>query len=220
MIDRMITLRKLALATTLIAAAFGSVQTASAATFGVRVVDPQGQPVSGASVCIGLAGNYSQFGAEFTGADGVVQIDVPNVPLVVTVSKTRFAGMRIEEPARGFNLVKQVTLVDGRPGPRCRAGSTFAERPGIPSIIIEDIDINKGSSLVLRPTVTGRPSEYRIDSEDSFANATWKPFTESIRVAGSLANENALVLQMRHYSGSSKGWLEARSEVVSISITN
>jgi len=183
-------------------------------------VDPQGQPVSGASVCVGLAGNYSQFGAEFTGADGVVQVDVPNVPLVVTVSKTRFAGLRIEEPARGFNLVKEVTLVDGVPGPRCRAGSTVAEGPGIPRIVVQDIDINKGASLVLRPTVTGSPSEYRIDSDDNFENATWRPYTNSIRVAGSLANESALYLQMRHYTGSSKGWLEARSEVISISIAN
>lgn len=220
MIDRMTTFRKLALATTLAVTALGAAQTASAATFGVRVVDPQGKPVSGASVCIGLAGNYSQFGAEFTGADGVVQVDVPNVPLVVTVSKTRFAGLRIEEPSRGFNLVKQVTLVDGVPGPRCRAGSTVAQGPGIPSIVIQDIDVNNGSRLVLRPTVTGSPSQYRIAAEDSFANATWKPFTESIRVARSLANESDLFLQMRHYAGSSKGWLEARSEVITISIAN
>ena len=216
---RKTTFRKLALATVALTA-LASASSASAATFGVRVVDPQGQPVSGASVCVGLAGNYSQFGAEFTGADGVVQVDVPNVPLVVTVSKTRFAGLRIEEPARGFNLVKEVTLVDGVPGPRCRAGSTVAEGPGIPRIVVQDIDINKGASLVLRPTVTGSPSEYRIDSDDNFENATWRPYTDSIRVAGSLANESALFLQMRHYTGSSKGWLEARSEVISISIAN
>jgi len=220
MIDRTTTLKKLALITTLVTTAFGFAQTASAASFGVRVVDPQGQPVSGASVCVGLAGNYSQFGAEFTGADGIVQIDVPNVPLVVTVSKTRFAGFRIQEPARGYNLVKQVTLVDGLPGPRCRAGSALAASPGIPSIVIENIDVNKGAGLVLRPTVTGSPSEYRIASEDSFENANWKPYTESIRVASGLANESALFLQMRHYAGTSKGWLEARSDVISISIAN
>jgi len=182
---RKTTFRKLALATVALTA-LASASSASAATFGVRVVDPQGQPVSGASVCVGLAGNYSQFGAEFTGADGVVQVDVP----------------------------------DGVPGPRCRAGSTVAEGPGIPRIVVQDIDINKGASLVLRPTVTGSPSEYRIDSDDNFENATWRPYTDSIRVAGSLANESALFLQMRHYAGSSKGWLEARSEVISISIAN
>ena len=220
MIDRITKFRKLALATTLALTALGSTHTASAAIFGVRVVDAQGEPVSGASVCIGLAGNYSQFGAEFTGADGVISVDVPNVPLVVTVSNTRFACLRIEEPARGFNLVKEVKLVDGVPGPRCRAGSTMAEGPGIPSIVIENIDVSKNAGLVLRPTVSGGPSEYRIDSDDSFENASWKPFTESIRVADGLADERDLFLQMRHYAGTSDGWLEARSEVIAITIAN
>ena len=219
--DRMKALRKLAVGTALAVTALSATHTASAATFGVRVVDPQGQPVSGASVCIGLAGNYTQFGAEFTGADGIVRVDVPNVPLVVTVSKTRFAGMRIEEPARGFNLIKQVTLIDGVPGPRCRAGSILAkEGPGIPQIIIENIDVDQGAALVLTPTVTGAPSQYRIASNSDFANANWAPYSNSIRVTGSLARQKALFLQMRHYEGSTNGWLEARSEVISITIVN
>ncbi len=218
--DRISAFKKLTAGTVLAVAAMTTAHTASAATYGVRVVDPAGKPVAGASVCIGLAGNYSQFGAEFTGADGIVRVDVPNVPLVVTVSKTRFAGIRIEEPARGFNLVKQVTLVDGVPGPRCRAGSTMVEGPGIPPITIQNIDVNQGAALVLRPTVTGAPSHYRIDSDSSFSNAKWKPYTDSIRVAGNLASQQSLFLQMRQYAGSSKGWLEARSEVVTITITN
>ena len=67
-----------------------SLGSAHAAKFGVRVVDDLGKPVAGASVCIGLEGNYKQFGAMFTGADGNAIVEVPNVPLVVTVSKTRF----------------------------------------------------------------------------------------------------------------------------------
>lgn len=214
-----LTIKKLFAAGLLLASGFAASQ-ASAATYGVRVVDPTGNPVAGASVCVGLAGNYSQFGAEFTGADGIVQVEVPNVPLIVTVSKTRFAGMRIEEPARGFNLVKQVTLVDGMPGPRCRAGSTMAEGPGIPAILIQNIDVDQGSPMLLTPTVTGSPSHYRIASDKDFSNAKWVPFDSTIRVAGSLANEPALFLQMRQYSGNSKGWLEARSEVISITIAN
>jgi len=220
MIARVNTFKKLAIGSALAVTALFSATAASAATFGVRVVSPDGQPVAGASVCIGLAGNYSQFGAEFTGADGIVTVDVPNVPLVVTVSKTRFAGLRIEEPARGFNLVKQITLVDGVPGPRCRAGSTMAEGPGIPEITIENIDINQGAALVLKPTVTGEPSHYRIGVEGSLDNAKWKPYTESIRVAGALANESSLEFQLRQYAGNSKGWLESRSSVVTIAIPN
>jgi len=220
MINRVSAVTKLVTGAALAVAALVSTGTASAATYGVRVVDPAGVPVSGASVCVGLAGNYSQFGAMFTGADGIVQLDVPNVPLVVTVSKTRFAGIRIQEPARGFNLVKQVTLVDGVPGPRCRAGSTVAEGPGIPAMVVQDIDINKGAALVLKPTVTGAPSHYRISTDSSFANADWKPYSESIRVAGALANESSLYFQLRQYAGSSKGWLEARSDVITIALPN
>ncbi len=219
MINQSLTLKKLFAAGLLVASTIATSQ-ASAATYGVRVVDPSGKPVAGASVCVGLAGNYSQFGAEFTGADGIVQVEVPNVPLIVTVSKTRFAGMRIEEPARGFNLVKQVTLIDGMPGPRCRAGSTIAEGPGIPAIQIQNIDVNQGSPMLLTPTVTGSPSHYRIDSDKNFSNAKWVPFDSTIRVAGALANEPALFLQMRQYKGNSKGWLEARSDVITITIAN
>lgn len=100
---------------------------AEASQFGVRVVDDAGEPVSGASVCVGLPGNYKQFGALFTNANGMAMTDVPNVPLVVTISKTRFSGIRMREPARGFSLIREVRLSDGTPGPRCKAGSTIAE---------------------------------------------------------------------------------------------
>jgi len=58
---------------------------AHAAKFGVRVVDDNGIPVAGASVCIGLQGNYKQFAATFTDTQGQVVVEVPNVPLLVTV---------------------------------------------------------------------------------------------------------------------------------------
>ena len=57
---------------------------AHAAKFGVRVVTPEGQPIAGAAVCIGTAGDYKKFAALFTSVDGDVQVDVPPVPLVVT----------------------------------------------------------------------------------------------------------------------------------------
>jgi len=220
MIKRVSALKKFAVGTAITVSALVASHTATAATFGVRVVDPEGNPVSGASVCIGLAGNYSQFGTEFTGADGIVRVEVPNVPLVVTVSKTRFSGMRIEEPARGFNLVKQVTLVDGVPGPRCRAGSSIASSPNAPTIEIENVDINNNGGLVLTPNVKGEASHYRLSTDQNFESSNWIPYSDTIRVTGALANERSLFLQMRQYTGSSTGWLEARSPVVNISIVN
>jgi len=212
--------KKFALGATIAVSALTASHTVSAATFGVRVVDPQGNPVAGASVCIGMAGNYSQFGTDFTGRDGVVQVEVPNVPLVVTVSKTRFAGLRIEEPARGFNLVKQVTLVDGVPGPRCKAGSSLASAPNPPTIDIENISIDQSAGVVLRPTVTGEPSHYRIATDQDFTSAQWEPYSSTITVSDDLAGEPTLFLQMRQFKGTSKAWFEARSQVINITLVN
>lgn len=191
-------------------------QPASAAKFGVRVVDDSGLPVSGASVCVGLPGNYRQFGAMFTDADGQAMLDVPNVPLVVTVSKTRFAGIRLSEPARNFNLVKQVTLADGVPGPRCRAGSTLAS----PTIVtIERIAVTEGVySTILLPTVSGSPSHYRVSRSDSFEGVRWQPYKQEIALSNDIAYEPQVYLQMRRLVGSKSGSIEALSNVVSVQL--
>ena len=193
----------------------GSAGSAHAAKFGVRVVDDLGQPVAGASVCIGLEGNYKQFGAMFTGPDGNAIVDVPNVPLVVTVSKTRFAGTRLIEPARDFTLIKEVKLIEGKPGPRCRAGSTLAANP--PTIYISDISVRKGArSAALTPSVSGEPSHYRVSNLKDFSNASWQKFDKSIPLPAALYNEPSLFLQMRRITGTSKSWLEARSDVFTV----
>lgn len=205
--------------------AIAAVVGASAATannsgvskFGVRVLNDAGQPVTGASVCVGLPGNYKQFGALFTDADGKAFVDVPNVPLIVTVSKTRFSGMRISEPARRFNLLKDVTLAEGIPGPRCRAGSTVAE--GNSSITIAHVDVMEGKKTTrLLTQVVGQPSHYRVSDTASFANAKWQPFSSDIPLSSSLTKGQEVFLQMRRFEGTAKSWLEARSAVVTVSL--
>lgn len=187
---------------------------AEASQFGVRVVNDSGMPVSGASVCIGLPGNFKQFGALFTDADGMAQVDVPNVPLVVTISKTRFSGLRISEPARGFNLVKQVTLSDGIPGPRCRAGSTTA---GGPAIAVDSVDvIEVADTTTLNISVSGAPSHYRVATTDAFDGARWQQYQPSVDLPLSLAKQGQIFLQLRRYEKVPKAWLEARSEVVEV----
>ncbi len=191
-------------------------QSAVAGTFGVKVVNEAGQPVSGASVCVGLPGNYKQFGALFTDSNGQAIVEVPNMPIVVTVSKTRFSGMRISEPARGFNLIKEVTLAEGVPGPRCRAGSTLASNS---SIVIDDIDVLEGVySTTLRPTVSGEPSHYRVSRNKDFTGANWQPFGNDIALSSRLSDAPSVYLQMRRYEGSSNSWIEARSSVVTVQL--
>lgn len=191
-------------------------QSATAAEFGVQVIDESGAPVLGASVCVGLPGNYKQFGAMFTDEDGQAIVEVPNVPIVVTVSKTRFSGIRINEPARRLNLIKQVTLAEGVPGPRCRAGSTLASES---SIVIEKVDVLEGANVTsLRPVVTGQPSHYRVSRTPDVTNSRWQSFETDIALSEGLSGEQEVYLQMRRFEGSSKSWIEARSVIVTVNL--
>lgn len=193
-----------------------------AAKFGVRVVDENDQAIVGAAVCIGLQGNYKQFAATFTDGQGKVMVDVPNVPLLVTVSKDRFTGMRITEPARSFNLLKQVRLLEGVPGPRCRAGSSMADSgPGVSTIVITDIAIDENTrSTTLSPTVSGEPNQYRVSANKNFDGADWTKYASQIALSGTLLDNEKVYLQMRNFSGKTKGWLEARSEVLTVQLAN
>ncbi|MFK8079682.1 MAG: hypothetical protein AB8B97_05305 [Granulosicoccus sp.] len=189
---------------------------ASAAQFGVRVVSADGMPVAGASVCFGLPGNYRQFGAVFTDVDGQAVVEVPNLPFVVTVSKTRFSGMRLSEPARGYNLIKQVTLAEGTPGPRCKAGTTLAEATRS-SVRITNVQVSSDSrSTQLIPEATGEPTEYRVNATPYFDASPWKKLDESIQVSASMAKREKLYLQLRRYEGTRNGWFEARSETATV----
>ena len=191
---------------------------AEAARFGVRVVDERGQPVAGASVCIGLEGNYGQFGTLFTDADGQADlVEVPNVPFVVTVSKTRFTGLRRGEPARSYDLVRQITLAEGQPGPRCKAGSTLADGPSLIDVRHVDVETDATSTRLV-PRVSGEPGEYRIAGDGDIEGAPWQRFERSIAVPASLADAPAVYLQLRRYEGSRKSWIEARSNVVTVDL--
>ena len=182
---------------------------ANAAQFGVRVVDEAGLPVVGASVCFGLPGSYRQFGSDFTDADGQAIVDVPNIPFVVTVSKTRFSGVRLEEPGRGYNLVKQVTLVEGFPGPRCKAGSTMADND---LVTIKSVDVAEiGSTVTLTPVATGEPTDYRLSLTPDFITGNWIKLNGSIRVPSTLAKNRIVYMQLRRYEAQENSWLEARS---------
>lgn len=195
------------------------VSTAHAAKFGVKVVSEAGEPVPGVAVCIGTHGDYKQFGALFTSRSGDVTLDVPNVPLVVTISKNRFTGVRLAEPARRFNLVKEVKLIEGIPGPRCRAGSSLVDNSPGHELTIQDVLVENGVyNVSLFPEVSGEPSHYRISADQSFANAKWKEYSSSIRLDQGLSQGGSVFLQMRKYTVVKNAWLEARSQVMNVAI--
>ncbi len=192
---------------------------ASAATFGVRVLDAEGVPVAGASVCFGLEGNHKQFAAMFTNDEGIATATVPNVPLVVTVSKTRFSGVRVQEPARGFNLIKDMTLVEGVPGPRCRADSALADAAGS-MLRIRDVDVSDdGDVMTLRADATGEPTHYRVATDRDFTGANWQRYDAAIPVDSQLAAASELFLQLRRFAGDATASLEMRSDVSVIALT-
>jgi len=191
---------------------------AHAATFGVRVVDNAGTPIAGAAVCVGLQGNYKQFGALFTDSTGTATVEVPNIPIIVTVSKNRSAGVRMSEPARGFNLIKQVKLIDGIPGPRCRAGSSLADAPGVEEVLIDDVAVRTGVfATTLSTIVRGNPSHYRVSESEDFGDAKWRRFSNTISLDDYNGTEK-VYLQMRRLEGTAKSWLEARSDVFTVTL--
>lgn len=197
-----------------LATALAASSSINAAQFGVRVVDDAGLPVSGASVCFGLPGSYRQFGAHFTDANGQATADLPNIPFVVTVSKTRFSGVRISEPARSFNLIKQVKMVEGQPGPRCKAGSTLADS-GQSSVNITQVDVvSTANNVTLTPIATGDPTEYRLSRSTEFDSSRWRSLGDTISVPGQYVDLNEIYLQLRKYQDIGGSWLEARSKSV------
>ena len=189
---------------------------AAAAKFGVKVVDQSGQAIEGVAVCAGLPGNYRQFGSMFTDASGLAILNVPEVPLLITLSKSRMGSMEIKEPARGFNLIKQITLTQDMSRTKCDVEGAQTSKS---SIQISNVQVSDDPfAVTLRPTVTGNPTEYRVSRTDSFADVQWQRFQTSIPLSSNLSAQAEVYIQMRRYSGSKKSWIEARSEVVNVKL--
>jgi len=187
--------------------------------FGVRVVSESGEPEEGVAVCIGTHGNYKQFGSHFTSRNGDVVIDVPNVPLVVTISKSRFTGIRMTEPARYFNLVKEVKLVEGLPGPRCRGESSLAGGITGKDLTITGVAVDKQQSKTsLQTSIIGKATHYRVSADKTFAGARWQAFSQNIALNSRMAQKQEVYLQVRRYAATKNASLEARSPVVTVAL--
>jgi len=194
---------------------------AHAAKFGVKVVSADGTPVAGAAVCIGTHGNYKQFAAVFTSSEGDVVVDVPPVPLLVTVSKNRFSAVRLAEPARRYNLVKTVKLQEGIPGPRCKADSSLADAeitnggPTISNVAVRDEVFN----VSLMPRVSGTVNKYRIGTSRSMQNAVWENYSREIVVDPKMLGKT-VYLQVAKVLQQEGASIEAHSNVVEVNLRN
>jgi len=188
----------------------------SAAKYGVKVIDESGQALEGVAVCIGMHGNYGQFGSMVTDASGIAMLEVPNTPFVLTVSKKHIGSVRVNEPARGFNLVKEVTLGQGFTSAAC---NVEASKNSESSIRISDIQVNDSAfATTLQPQVEGSPTEYRVSKTNTFAGAKWQRFDTTIPLSANLSEEDEVFVQMRRFMGDKKSWIEARSDVVNVKL--
>jgi ribosomal protein L11 len=188
----------------------------SAAKFGVKIVNESGQAIEGAAVCIGMPGNYTQFGSLLTDESGLAMLEVPQVPFVLTVSKAQVGGFKKFEPARGFNLIKQLTLKEGTSGPKCTVVGSMKSQS---SVRITNVQVTDDTyTRTLKPHVVGKPTEYRVSRKSSFEGAKWKRFDSSIPLSANLSEKGEVYIQMRRYAGLNKSWIEALSDVVNVKL--
>ena len=189
---------------------------ATAVKFGVKIVNEAGQALEGTAVCIGMPGNYTQFGSLLTDKTGLAMVEVPKVPFVLTVSKSSMGAMRINEPARGFNLIKEVTLTKNAAGPKCNVEGLVKSES---SVRISDVQVSDSTfTTTLNPRVEGQPTEYRVSRTPTFTGAKWTRFETSIPLSASLSEEDEVYIQVRRYVGSRDAWVEARSDVVNVKL--
>lgn len=189
---------------------------ANAAKFGVKIVNESGQAVEGAAVCVGMPGNYNQFGSLLTDKSGLAMLDVPKIPFVLTVSKNFVGSMKVGEPARGFNIIKELTLKQGTSAAKCNVVGLVKSES---SVKISDVQVTDNIyTTTLKPQVVGEPTEYRISRTPSFEGAKWKRFETSIALSARLSEEDEVYIQMRRYAALNKSWIEAKSDVVNVKL--
>ena len=92
--------------TTFIAVGLSFFGTSHAAKLGVRVLDANsGLPVANASVCLGTGSEPTKYGTAVTSYDGMALYDnVPEKPVLITVSKSNFRGIALQAPISGNNV--------------------------------------------------------------------------------------------------------------------
>jgi len=88
---------------------------AHAAKIGVRVLDANsGLPVPNASVCLGTANNPTIYGTGVTSFAGLALYDnVPEKPILITVSKSNFRGIALQTFPKDDNVITDVLVTEG-----------------------------------------------------------------------------------------------------------
>jgi len=202
---------------------------AYAANVSVHVSDTaQDNPVAGAAVCLGTSADPSQFGAHRTGSDGAARFSsVPEAPLVLTVSRSGYRGLRRMLPAEHPDRTVLLNLIRGGGGPVCQVSAASEEQvpAGSAAPAIDACVLNGGSSqtanrqVTLRCTVRGQASHYRVSEHSDFRDADWLSYEGDPRYELSAGKGwKTVYVQMRRQRTVAGGSLQSTSNVASADI--
>lgn len=203
--------------------------TANAAKVGVRVLDANsGLPVPHASVCLGTASNPSIYGTGVTSISGVALYDnVPEKPVLITVSKRNFRGIALQTFPRKNNVITDVLVTEGLSSKRCRALKMVGLKPGIskgdnseaswPMAITALSYFPSGDDgFSFLAYVKGKPTHYRVSTDPEFSDAEWRTYSDVFHFSplGSDRGKDQLYFQLRKLIDVDGGNIEAVSEVM------
>lgn len=206
-----------------------SMGTANAAKIGVRVLDANsGLPVPHASVCLGTASNPSIYGTGVTSFAGLALYDnVPDKPVLITVSKSNFRGIALQTFPRKDNVITDVLVTEGLSSKRCRALKMVDLKPGITQgaetdatwpMAINALSYfpsgNDGFSFLAY--VQGKPTHYRVSTDPEFTDAEWRTYSDVFHFSpnGGDHGKAELYFQLRKLMGVDGNYIEAVSEVM------
>ena len=126
-----------------------------AADLDVRVFDRAGnKPLPDAGVCLGTSANAKQFGALKSNLDGYVTFkDVPQAPLVITVSSRGYMGEKQRLVMSNTRRLLVMSIGTGGGGPRCRLFRDNSAA-GSNDIMVSSFKLNAGKSETDKRAVT------------------------------------------------------------------
>lgn len=204
--------------------------TAQAAKIGVRVLDANsGLPVANASVCLGTASDPTIYGTGVTSFAGLALYDnVPEKPVLITVSKRNFRGIALQTFPKKDNVVTDVLVTEGLSSKRCRALKLVNLKPGItqgePTDDVWPMTIDALSyfpsgddGFSFLAYVRGRPTHYRVSTDPEFMDAEWIAYSDVFHYSPLQRDQgkSALYFQLRKLVEVEGGKIEAVSDVLS-----
>lgn len=201
---------------------------ANAAKLGVRVLDANsGLPVANASVCLGTATEPAKYATGVTSFSGVALYDnLPDSPVLITVSKRNFRGIALQVPTNGENLIKDVLVTEGLSSKKCRALKMVDFKQGITKGVYSDewpLEITALSyfpsgddGLSFLSYSKGKPTHYRVSTNSEFTGAQWINYSDVLHFSPLQADQgkSKLYFQLKKSVEVSGGSIEALSEVM------